>query len=249
MTRATRLAATGLIGAVFALLAQARIAEPLWAALGGTVKVTVPGDRLLELAGEHLALALAAVVPSALAAIGLGIVVTRPRAGAAARALVDSAGAAAQAVPPVVVVALALPWFGFGPGPTVLALVAYGFLPVLRGTVAGIESVPSDVREAGRALGLTPGQILRRIELPLAAPVLAEALRIAVVLVIATASVGALAGTATLGTPIIAGLQNQNDLEVLQGAAATAALAFLADAGLLAAFASCGLVIGAEEAR
>ena len=83
-------------------------------------------------------------------------------------------------------------------------------------------------------MGLTPGQILREVEIPLALPVVAEALRIALVLGVATAAVGALAGAATLGTPIIIGLQNQNEAYILQGAAATAALAFLAD-GLLAA--------------
>ena len=97
-----------------------------------------------------------------------------------------------------------------------------------------IEAVRrGDAAEAARAMGLDAFQILREVELPLALPVIAEALRVALVLAVATAAVGALAGASTLGTPIIIGLQNQNEAYILQGAAATAALAFLADGLLL----------------
>jgi osmoprotectant transport system permease protein len=67
------------------------------------------------------------------------------------------------------------------------------------------------------------------VEAPLAAPLILDALRVALVLCVATAAVGALAGAATLGTPVIVGLQNGNELAILQGSAATAALAFAAD--------------------
>lgn len=82
-------------------------------------------------------------------------------------------------------------------------------------------------------MGMTPFQALLQVELPLALPVVAGAVRIASILAIATAAVGALAGAATLGTPIIIGLQNQNEVYIVQGAAATGALAFLADGLLL----------------
>ena len=90
-----------------------------------------------------------------------------------------------------------------------------------------------DAVAAAEALGLTPLRALREVELPLAAPVVLSALRVALATSVGTAAVGALAGAETLGTPIVLGLQNQNQLLVLQGAAATAALAFLADGALL----------------
>jgi osmoprotectant transport system permease protein len=96
---------------------------------------------------------------------------------------------------------------GFGPAPTILALAIYCVMPLLRGTVAALETAPGDAAEAARAMGLRPGQILREVELPLALPVIAESLRVALVLAVATAAVGALAGASTLGTPIIVGLQ------------------------------------------
>jgi osmoprotectant transport system permease protein len=133
-----------------------------------------------------------------------------------------------------VVVALAVPAFGFGLWPTAFALLLYGLMPVLRATVAGLESVPPDARAAAIAIGLPPARVLAEVEWPLAWPVVLDGLRVALVLGIATAAVGALAGATTLGTPIVLGLQNQNQVLVVQGAAATASLAFAAEGLLLA---------------
>lgn len=201
--------------------------------MGGT-QGPYPAARLLDLAQDHAALSLAGVLPAGLLGLVLGVVVTRP-GGRGFRAAADAAAAVAQAVPPVVVVALAVPAFGFGWAPTVLALMLYGIMPVLRATVGALEAVPPETRLAAEAVGLSPRQVLQEVELALAWPLVLDGLRVALVLAVATTAVGALAGAATLGTPIVIGLQNQNQVLVLQGAAATAALAFLADALLLMA--------------
>ena len=229
------------LGALLALLSEAHVAALSWRALGGASREAFPPARLLDLSLSHAGLALAGLLPAALVGIGLGVAVTRPEGGAL-RPLVDRIAAAAQAVPPVVVVALSFPALGFGPAPTMLALFLYSLMPILRGTVAALEAAPPDAKAAAQAIGLTPAQTLREVELPLAWPVILQALRIALVLAIATAAVGALAGAATLGTPIILGLQNQNELYILQGAAATAALAFLADGIVQLAAASAGRI-------
>jgi osmoprotectant transport system permease protein len=221
-----------------AILAVPGIARGLLVGIG-VVKQAFPLDRLFDLALSHAAISVLAVVPAALVGIGCGILVTRP-AGRSLRPLADALVAGSQAVPPVVVVALAFPALGFGASPTVLALVIYCVMPMLRGTAAALDTVSADVAEAARAMGLTPFQVLREVEIPLALPVIAEALRVALVLAIATAAVGALAGANTLGTPIIIGLQNQNEVYILQGAAATGALAFAADGLLLASLAALG---------
>lgn len=219
-------------GLAAGLLSLPPVAAALWTAFGGSSRAPFPAGRLLALGLSHAGVALLAVLPAALAGLALGLVVTRPW-GRPLRPLTDQAAAALQAVPPVVVVALAFPVLGFGIAPTVLALVAYCIMPVLRATVAALESTSPDIRETARAMGLGPGQVLWQVEAPLALPVIADAVRIALVLAIATAAVGALAGAETLGTPIIIGLQTQNELFVLQGASATAALAFAADGLLL----------------
>ncbi len=216
------------LGLALAVLASPTAAGALWGALAGDGDRPFPGGRLLELAASHGLIALLALGPAAALGVGFGLLVTRP-AGLAWRPLVDAAAAASQAVPPVVVVALAFPVLGFGAAPTVLALAAYCLMPVLRATVAAVEGVPPAVREAARAMGLTPRQVLWQVEAPLALPVIGAGLRVALVLAVATTAVGALAGASTLGTPIVLGLRNGNELAILQGAAATASLAFLAE--------------------
>lgn len=189
--------------------------------------------RLAELALNHLLLAATGLAVVAVLGVGLGLIATRARF-AAFRGSIDTLAAFAQAVPPVVVVALALPVLGFGGPPTLLALVAYGIMPTLRGTVGALDSVSREARESARAIGLTPAQVLTYVELPLAVTGLVETLRTTLVLAVSVTAVGALAGASTLGTPIVAGLQNQNVAAMLQGALATAALAFLGDGLLLA---------------
>jgi osmoprotectant transport system permease protein len=213
-----------------ALLALPPVASAL---LGGAgAKPAYPVERLLSLAMAHATVALAAVLPAALIGIGAGIFVTRS-AGRPLRPLIDMIVAGSQAVPPVVVVALAFPVLGFGAAPTVLALLIYCVMPVLRGTVGALETGDRGPAGAALAMGMTNRQVLWEVELPLSLPAIASGVRVALVLAIATAAVGALAGANTLGTPIIVGLQNQNEVYILQGAAATAALAFAADGLLL----------------
>ncbi|MBR0646945.1 ABC transporter permease subunit [Plastoroseomonas hellenica] len=219
------------LGCGFALLSLAPVAAALFAALGGETRAFGSG-ALLDLALAHLRLAGLGALAGIALGVALGLLVTRADGGDWRRP-VDALAAAAQATPPMVVVALALPAFGFGDLPTVLALILYTLMPVLRGTVAAVEAVAPDARAAAVAIGLTPWQVLCRVDLPLAWPLLLPALRVAVMLAVATTAVGALAGAATLGTPIILGLQNRNDLYIFQGAAATAAIAFLADGALL----------------
>lgn len=192
-------------------------------------------ERLLDLALNHLMLAGTGFLVVALLGLSLGIAATRP-AFSSLRPAIDTLAAFAQAVPPVVVVALLLPILGFGGPPTLLALLAYGIMPVLRGIVGAIETVPAEARSAAEAIGFKEIQILLGVELPLAVHGIFETLRTAFILSVSVAAVGALAGAPTLGTPIVAGLQNQNLAAMLQGTLATAALAFLGD-GLLQAVA------------
>jgi osmoprotectant transport system permease protein len=131
---------------------------------------------------------------------------------------------------------MAVPAVGFGAAPALLALVCYATLPVLRATTGGLATVPPEVLDAARGSGMTPRQVLVRVELPLAAPPILAGLRVAAVLAVATAAVGAVAGASCLGTPIIAGLVNGNPAWVVQGALLTGLMAFAVD-GLLGALA------------
>lgn len=192
-------------------------------------------ESFIALTLSHAWLVLASLVPAAVIGIGLGVAATRPGAREM-RVIADALVGFAQAVPPVAVIAIAVPVVGFGVAPSLIALVCYATLPVLRATTGALATVPADVLDAARGSGMTPRQMLFQVELPLAAPPILAGLRVAAVLAVATAAVGAVAGASCLGAPIIAGLVNGNPAWVVQGAVLTGLMAFAVD-GLLAALA------------
>ncbi len=129
---------------------------------------------------------------------------------------------------------LSLKWFGagfsaFGFLPAVLALALYSMLPVLRNTITGLRGIDPALLEAAKGVGMTPGQSLRIVELPLALPVMMAGIRTAAVWVIGTATLSTPIGQTSLGNYIFAGLQTQNWVLVLFGCAAAAILALAVD--------------------
>jgi len=116
------------------------------------------------------------------------------------------------------VLALAVPAVGFGARPTLIALALYGLLPILENTIAGLEAISTDTRQAAEGMGLTRAQILREIELPLAAPSILAGVRTSVTIAIGTAAIGSTVGALSLGTPIIAGLYTDHISWAVQGA-------------------------------
>lgn len=190
-----------------------------------------PRGTLASFTLEHLAIVGLSSAITIAVGVPLGIFVTR-RAGLQFRPLVSSAVDLGQTFPPVAVLALAMPLLGFGYGPAVIALVIYGLFPVVSGTIAGIEAVPAPVRDAAVGMGMSPVQVLLRVELPLAARVIIGGIRTSASINIGTATVGAAIGTGGLGVPIIGGLAVQNMAYVLEGAIPAALLAVLVDAAL-----------------
>jgi len=192
-----------------------------------------PRSSLLSLAWMHLLISLTAGAVAALIGISLGIAATRP-SGRAFLPLIRDASSLAQTVPPAAVLALAIPFLGFGFEPVLLALVLYSVLPVLNNTLTGLETLPEPVLEAARGMGMSRLQVLMRVELPLALPVIGTGIRTSVVINVGTATIGALAGAGGLGSPIVAGLIRDNPAWVFQGAMASALLALMLNALLKA---------------
>jgi osmoprotectant transport system permease protein len=118
---------------------------------------------------------------------------------------------------------------GIGTAPALIALTLYAFLPVVRNTYTGIKEVPKSATEAGRGMGMSPGQILRRVELPLALPLMLEGVRASAVLTIGITTVAFLIGAGGLGTFIERGISQQVPDLILLGALPIIALALLAD--------------------
>jgi osmoprotectant transport system permease protein len=215
-----------LFGATLVLMP---LAAPLFAAAFPGIQPPVyEGESFPALWLSHAGLVVAATLVSALAAVGLGIFVTRP-AGREFRVMANALATIGQSCPPVAVLAIAVPAVGYGPVPTFLALAVYGFLPILENTIAGIESVPPAVREAALGMGLSPVQVLRDVELPLAGPTILAGIRTAVVINIGTATIGSTVGAVTLGTPIIDGLVSDKLPYVVQGAIVVGLFAVFVD--------------------
>lgn len=188
---------------------------------------------LLDLTLNHLLIVAIATALATTVAVGLAILVTRPF-GAEFLPLSRSLANVGQTFPPVAVLALAVPMLGFGTAPTLVALFLYGLLPIFENTLTGLTGLPPTVTEAARGMGMTGGQRLVRVELPLALPVILAGVRLSTVISLATATIGSTVAARTLGEVIIAGLLSSNTAFVLQGGLIVGALAVLIYDGLSA---------------
>lgn len=191
-------------------------------------QVLHPRASLLVLVWEHVKLVILSSSLTVLVGVPLGIWVTRP-SGRNFLPIVYDLTSFGQTFPPVAVLALAVPMIGFGVIPTVIALFLYGLLPVVRNTIAGLRAVSQDVLDAAYGMGMSRWQALIRVEMPLAARVILAGIHISVIINIGTAMIGAVIGAGGLGSPIIAGLVQDNLAYIIEGAVPAAMLAVLAD--------------------
>jgi osmoprotectant transport system permease protein len=220
-----------LVAALLALAFGMPWLEPLFAHLYPALdRPLYTQDSFAALLASHMVIVGASSALSLVIGVAAGLFVTR-RAGREFRPLVETVVAIGQTVPPVAVLAIAVPLIGFGAAPALIALALYGLLPIVRATIAGVESVPPDVVEAADGLGLSRLQRLARIEWPLALPVLLAGVRSSVIINIGTAAIASTVGARTLGTPIIVGLSGFNTAYVIQGALVVGLLAVVTDLG------------------
>jgi osmoprotectant transport system permease protein len=191
-------------------------------------RVIHPRASLIVLVWEHMRLVIISSSLTILVGIPLGIWVTRS-SGRSFLPIVADMTSFGQTFPPVAVLALAVPMLGFGLMPTVVALFLYGLLPVVRNTIAGLQAVPPHLLDAARGMGMGPLRALFRVEIPLAARVILAGVRISVIINIGTAMIGAFIGAGGLGSPIVAGLVEDNIAFIIEGAVPAAILAVLVD--------------------
>lgn len=185
-------------------------------------------DSFFSLLLAHLKIVGLSSSVAIMVGVASGIFATRI-SGREFRPVIETVVSVGQTFPPVAVLAIAVPLTGFGEMPALIALSLYGVLPVLQGTLAGIESVPAPTLEAAEGLGIYPWQRLWGVELPLAAPVILAGVRTSVIINIGTAAIASTVGAKTLGLPIIVGLSGFNTAYVLQGAVMVGLLAVAVD--------------------
>jgi len=191
----------------------------------GVMEPFTYGEMLKE-TQRHILMVLIAELVVILIGVPLGILVTRPGFRKLATPVIGGANVG-QSIPSLAIVAIMVPLLGMGFWPAVVALFIWGLLPILRNSYAGINNINPAIVEAAKGMGMTRGEIARKIELPLALPVIMAGIRVSTVIVVGTATLAALIAAGGLGRIILAGVFSGVPLITLQGAAPTAAMAII----------------------
>lgn len=188
--------------------------------------------EVLSLSGQHLVLVVASTMIAALIAVPLGVVATR-------RALLGrwilGLTNVVQTIPSLALIGFLIPLpilGGIGRRTAMVVLVFYALLPIVRNTYTGITGVDPAIRQAALGMGLTDRQLLMRVELPLALPVIFAGLRVATVVSVGVATIAAYIGAGGLGSLIFRGIQMLDNRLILAGAIPAALMALGADWGL-----------------
>jgi len=183
--------------------------------LGSVITWIAEHPRALEqAAGQHFTLSITALFAAIALALPLAIALARWTAGANAVIAVVNV---LRTIPSLALLVIMLPFLGTGFLPSVVALTLYGLPAILMNAYTGLREVDSDVVEAARGQGMTDGQIMRRIELPLALPVIFAGIRTAAVQIVSAATLAAFIGGGGLGELITAGMGTLDVPQLLVG--------------------------------
>jgi osmoprotectant transport system permease protein len=189
-------------------------------------------EEIFRLTADHLLLVVNAMVVAIAIGVPLGIFLTRrPKA----RPWLLGFANIMQTIPSLALLGFLIPIpfiGGIGKRTAIVALVLYALLPILRNTFVGILGVEAAVCESAVAMGMTDSQLLRQVQLPLAAPTIMAGIRVATVTTIGTATIAAIIGGGGLGVFIFRGVASLDTVQILAGAVPAALIALAADGGL-----------------
>jgi len=177
----------------------------------------------------HIQIVLITVAIATVVGIALGVAASRNRRFSVIATAITSA---ILTIPSFALFGALAIWLGIGDLPVEVGLVLYALLPVLRNTETGLRAVDPAIVEAARGMGMRRDQVLTKVELPLALPLIVAGVRQASVLVVAIATVGAAVGSNNLGQPIFAGIRGTDRYAILSGVLPVVAIGIAADAGL-----------------
>lgn len=199
---------------------------------------------LIKIIKEHLILSFLSLFFAILVSIPTGVLLTRVRN---LEKVIFPIVNTIQTIPSLALLGFMIPFIGIGVIPALIALFLYSLLPLMRNTYIGIQGIDPELIEASKSIGLTPLQILMKVEIPIALPVILAGLRTAAVMVVGMATLAALIGAGGLGDPIFRGVSTVNSYLILLGAIPSAILAILIDrliGSLEKILVSKGLLIG-----
>jgi len=183
-------------------------------------------DKLLEQTIQHIGLTFISLFVAVIIGLPLGIFISRRRQFSGA--ILGVAGVL-QTIPSIALLGFMIPVLGIGPKPAIAALLLYALLPIIRNTFTGITGVDPAVKEAAVAMGMSKWQVLFKVELPLAMPVIFAGIRTATVITVGVATLASYIAAGGLGEFIFGGISLNNTNMILAGAIPAALLAILFD--------------------
>lgn len=219
------------IWALLGLAGMGVVVVGLIASIGVHTFEAYRGD-LLYYTQQHLQLVAYSMALAIVTGIPAGVLISRPVFSRHAERAMQIFNIG-NTLPSIAVLALSMAVLGIGNGPAVLALWLASLLPIVRNTYEGLKQVPPALRESARGMGMKPSQVLFRVDLPNALPVIVGGIRTSLAINVGTAPLAFLIGANSLGTLIFPGIYLNNPSQLVLGAATTALLALMLD-GLLA---------------
>ena len=188
-------------------------------------------NQVIHLTGQHVMLVGVAVSLAILVGVPLGVLMTRFPALAGP---LQASATVLLTIPSIALFGLLLPFYskfgqGLGPLPAITAVFLYSLLPILRNTYLALTSIEPGIREAAKGIGMTFGQRLRMVELPIAVPVILAGVRTAVVMNIGVMTIAATIGAGGLGVLILTSISRSDMSMLVVGAVLVSVLAIIAD--------------------
>jgi osmoprotectant transport system permease protein len=214
-----------------AFLVTVLLATWLWfqqADLDAITRNALSNGQVSKALWQHVQLTLISTFFVLIIAIPLGILLTR-RAFRKAAPVAMAVANTGQATPAIGLLALLVIWLGIGRRAALIGIVAYAVLPVLSNTIAGLKANDPTLVEAARGIGMSTRDVLTKVELPLAVPLITAGVRTALVLNVGTATLATFGGGGGLGVLITTGITNQRMPVLVLGSVLTVALALLVD--------------------
>lgn len=182
--------------------------------------------ELLQKCFEHLYISSISLLLGVIVAVPIGILLTKSKVVAKVVMIIASI---LQTVPSFALLALMIPLFGVGVKPAIVALFIYSLLPIMRNTYLGIDGVDKGLMDAAKGMGMTSGQILKKVQVPMAMPVIMSGIRLSAVYVLAWATLASYIGAGGLGDYIFNGLDNAIMPMVVWGTIPVTLIAILID--------------------
>jgi osmoprotectant transport system permease protein len=183
-------------------------------------------EQIINLLGQHIYLSIVSVLIAVIIGIPLGILISRePKLS---KPIIGTTNVI-QAVPSLALLGFLIPFIGIGSAPAIVMVVLYSLLPIVKNTYTGLTNIDSDILEAAKGIGLTKSQTMKKVQLPLAFPMIMAGIRISAVTAVGLMTIAAFVGAGGLGYLVFSGVQTVDNYMILAGAIPACILALLID--------------------